>query len=122
MSAIAWVAMICFYGDGSDLTDRCFDARFQIDTVFECRTSGDAAPLDNTNGAISFPGDGVMWAYETDHEGRRDLVVASAYASRGYSSFNPTNAAVYVPRSASFSDDFEDTTCSCFTRLPGGCL
>jgi hypothetical protein len=114
----AWIAMICFFGDGSPLNDRCFDAQFVVDTIVECRTLGEEVPL-NINTGVANPGNGVTILYETAFDGKRTVVAHTSFESRGYSSFRPNDATVYTIGSGSFYDGFED--CSCFTRLIGGC-
>lgn len=114
------VVMLCFFGDGHPLSDRCFDSFFEIETVIECRTAGASWPLNVNSGNATNPSLGSVRAGYLDPTGAWVDVVRSVYGSRGFSSYRPADAALYfVDDDLIFVDGFEE--CDCHSRALGGC-
>lgn len=91
-------SLLCFFGDGSPLSDRCFVTPWEVDTIYECRTVGESTPPEINTGDRN-PGMGMVifgvreGAYQT---GEFREVGRAAYYGRGYSSFRPDDALVYI--------------------------
>lgn len=120
MNALALtVSLVCFYGDGSSLTDSCVSV-FEADTVVECATLGDTSVPLHINTGTHNPGPGFVSFYATRYEGGPvsgvELLFSTPYESRGSISHGSWFEAVYVvpPDDVGFRDDLEG--CSCFSR------
>lgn len=111
------VFLFCFFGDGHEYNDQCRDARFETDTVVECRTVGESTPL-NINTGVSNPGLGTIMGYST-FMGERTLLWSTNFGARGYSSYPVPTVVLTVDYEVILIDNMEE--CDCFTRIPGGC-
>lgn len=128
MNAIGlMVSLICFMGDGLPSGEFCISpAGGGPDTVLECDAVGDSTVPLNINTGTSNPGDGFVQLWSTG-PGEPVLLGEYDFDSRGYSSYRPSDAAIYIarPRSMSLKDGFEDEpfhpTCVCHSVYDGEC-
>lgn len=89
------VSTICVFGDNHPLSDRCFAPHFEVSTIVECRTLGESVP-PNVNTGDRNPGRGMVTFGFREFDGSITVLQHFAYEARGYSSFRPDNALVYI--------------------------
>ena len=116
------VSLICFYGDGSPLTDLCISA-WEADTVIECAALGDATVPLHVNTGDRNPGPGQVAFYATVYDGARvsgsTLLLPTPFEWRGSRQERGYFVVSYgVPEGdeTTFRGEFE--ACVCHTRSP----
>jgi hypothetical protein len=112
------VALFCFRGDGSPLSDVCVSA-WEADTVIECATQGDTGVPLHTNTGTANPGPGFVRFFSTHaiSDGRVEVAELAAvrFESRGAIDHGGYDEAVYtVGPEDGLVDGME--SCSCHTR------
>lgn len=107
------VALICFRGDGSPLSDVCVST-WEASTVIECASAGDVTVPFNVNTGTRNPGPGYVRLLEDlPYGGGQRTIAETAFSSRG-SSWPATAVIINESDDFGFHDGMEQ--CACHTR------
>lgn len=117
------VAAVCFYGDGSPLSDLCVSS-WEADTVIECATQGDTRVPLHINTGTANPGPGFVFFYSTravsDGRVEVELLFSTRFESRGSTSAGAGyfEANYGVSEETGFLDGLEGCTCHSRSVFP----